>query len=77
MWLAKAGNHPLTTTLDPASTMETTTIEKFRPVFTAPTFCNFRFLIVAWLKCGQAKISWILFMGWPANVQRGIGETKN
>ena len=36
------------------------TIEKFRSVFTAPTFCNFRFLIVAWLKCGEAKISSML-----------------
>ena len=36
------------------------TIEKFRSVFTSPTFCNFRFLIVAWLTCGQAKISSML-----------------
>lgn len=62
MWLVEVGNQPLTTTLDPASKMDTIvpTIEKFRSVFTSPSFCNFRFLIVAWLKCGQAKISSML-----------------
>ena len=35
-------------------------IEMFRPAFTAPTFENFRYLIVAWIKCGQAKISDLL-----------------
>lgn len=81
MWFAKVASHPLTTTLDPASTMDTIipTIEKFRSVFTAPTFCNFRFLIVAWLKCGQATVSSMLRLaGRLAELfpQRG-GEPKH
>lgn len=55
-------NRPTTTTLDLDSTMNTLMpiIEMFRPAFTAPTYQNFRYLIVAWIQCGQAKISEML-----------------
>jgi len=53
---------PTTTTLDLDSTMNTLMpiIEMFRPAFSAPTYENFRYLIVAWIRCGQAKISDLL-----------------
>lgn len=57
-----AKNSPLTTKLSPGSTMDTIAplIELFRPAFSAPSFENFRFLMLAWLQCGEAKISRML-----------------
>lgn len=55
-------SRPITTPLDLDSNVDTIApvIELFRPAFSAPTFANFRFLMLAWLKCGQAKISRML-----------------
>lgn len=64
VWIAKT-IHSCSTTLSLNSTMNTlmATIEMFRPAFTAPTYANFRYLTLAWLTCGRAKISELVRAG--------------
>ena len=69
------------TTLSLDSTMNTLVplIEMFRPAFTAPTYADFRYLMLAWLKCGRTKLSELIRAGrhMTGLLPRRNGEPKH